>query len=581
MAFSSSGAVAGFCATSADWIKGGSEQGFVYANGTLSGIVNPAGATGLPFGINASAMTVGIEIISNSGGGFVWQDGHYLMPSGLNLATNNIPLAINDAGQIVSTTISGNSSNASYAVSLWNNGASATAISGPGYALPTAINNHGDLAGWISTSGKNAVVHPFAWIGGQLQSLTLPPGYTQGIATNISDEGVVIGASYAGSAPNVLVAATIYKDGQGSLLGTLPNLPVSAAYAINHAGDIVGSSGLQISTGIPNTFFAAVPLYPITLIAPPSSDLRAFLYHAGTMYDLNSLIPADSGWTLSFAIGINDAGQIAGTGFHNGQERAFLLTPAAAGPTISAVVGAGLSMPSVTTLTTNGLFTIFGKGFAAPGAAAQLPAPGGMLETNFANTCVQVGNQMAPLIYVSPGQINAQVPAVNSSGMVPVSVITNCGTATPTASAPFMANVAAAAPEFLYFTHNSKGSNPVAAIDNNTAAYIGPTGLIPDATFTPAKAGEIVTIFGVGFGQTMPAQTPGTLATAAAPVPGATVTFNGSPITPFYVGISPDFAGLYQLSIAIPAGLAPGAYPIEVTVAGVSSPPDAFLQVGQ
>ena len=251
-----------------------------------------------------------------------------------------------------------------------------------------------------------------------------------------------------------------------------------------------GSSGLQIPTDLPGTFSTFVPLYPLTLIVPPASDLRAFLYHGGALYDLNSLIPAGSGWTLSLAIGINDAGQIAGAGFHNGQQRAFLLTPAAAGPSVSAVVGAGLSTPSVTTLSTNGLFTIFGSGFAPPGAAAQSAAPGGMLETNVANTCVQVGTAMAPLLYVSPGQINALVPAVASSGTVPVSVVVNCGTTTPTPTAPFMVNLAPAAPEFLYFTHNAQGPNPVAAIDNTTGAYIGPTGLIPGAVFTPAAVGE-------------------------------------------------------------------------------------------
>src|SRR6185503_7829555 len=39
------------------------------------------------------------------------------------------------------------------------------------------------------------------------------------------------------------------------------------------------------------------------------------------------LIPQDSGWTLISARGINNQGQIVGFGTHNGQTRAFLLTP--------------------------------------------------------------------------------------------------------------------------------------------------------------------------------------------------------------------------------------------------------------
>lgn len=45
------------------------------------------------------------------------------------------------------------------------------------------------------------------------------------------------------------------------------------------------------------------------------------------MKDLNTLIPADSGWVLSQAQGINKRGQIVGNGVINGQAHAFLLTP--------------------------------------------------------------------------------------------------------------------------------------------------------------------------------------------------------------------------------------------------------------
>jgi hypothetical protein len=45
------------------------------------------------------------------------------------------------------------------------------------------------------------------------------------------------------------------------------------------------------------------------------------------MYDLNNLIAPGSGWLLGAAYAINDRGQIVGVGTHNGQDRAFLLTP--------------------------------------------------------------------------------------------------------------------------------------------------------------------------------------------------------------------------------------------------------------
>lgn len=45
------------------------------------------------------------------------------------------------------------------------------------------------------------------------------------------------------------------------------------------------------------------------------------------MRDLNKLIPANSGWEINTARGINNRGQIVGEGKLNGQQRAYLLTP--------------------------------------------------------------------------------------------------------------------------------------------------------------------------------------------------------------------------------------------------------------
>ena len=64
---------------------------------------------------------------------------------------------------------------------------------------------------------------------------------------------------------------------------------------------------------------------------PPhvKSGESAFRFDCRTGHynDLNSLVPASSGWTLVRATGINDRGQIIGVGQHNGKSEAFLLTP--------------------------------------------------------------------------------------------------------------------------------------------------------------------------------------------------------------------------------------------------------------
>ena len=63
------------------------------------------------------------------------------------------------------------------------------------------------------------------------------------------------------------------------------------------------------------------------------SNGHAFLFINGKLTDLNSLIPASSGWNLWIANAINNKGQIIGTGTNpNGATRAFLLTPVSEAP---------------------------------------------------------------------------------------------------------------------------------------------------------------------------------------------------------------------------------------------------------
>jgi len=54
---------------------------------------------------------------------------------------------------------------------------------------------------------------------------------------------------------------------------------------------------------------------------------HAAVWQAGTVTDLNTLLPKGSGWVLSRAVAINDRGDVAGVGLHEGKERVFLIRP--------------------------------------------------------------------------------------------------------------------------------------------------------------------------------------------------------------------------------------------------------------
>ena len=84
-------------------------------------------------------------------------------------------------------------------------------------------------------------------------------------------------------------------------LGTLGGTN-SRALAVNKSGRVVGWS--EVTGG----------------------ETHAFLFSGSSMKDLNAFTP-NSGWVLQQATGINDGGQIVGTGIHNGNTRGFLLTP--------------------------------------------------------------------------------------------------------------------------------------------------------------------------------------------------------------------------------------------------------------
>jgi uncharacterized protein (TIGR03437 family) len=250
------------------------------------------------------------------------------------------------------------------------------------------------------------------------------------------------------------------------------------------------------------------------------------------------------------------------------------------------VVGAGLSVPKVRHLAPNGLYTIFGENFAQPGGGWQVgPADlvNGQLPIRFQGVCVGVGGTLAPLIHVYPGQVSFQAPNLNTSGAVGVQVILNCRENGEVRSNVENVEMRVASPEFLFFVQNADGRNAVAAVDAVTGAYIGPPGLVAGGNFAPAKPGDLVTIFGSGFGATNPLFFAGDLADRIAPVTGGvSITLGGQPVAAsdiLYVGATPGFAGLYQINLRIPADAADGNLPLSISVSGVPSPDGAYLTV--
>jgi uncharacterized protein (TIGR03437 family) len=262
-----------------------------------------------------------------------------------------------------------------------------------------------------------------------------------------------------------------------------------------------------------------------------------------------------------------------------------LTVAAAAAPsvTIAAVEGGALTVPAVAAISSDGYFTIFGSGFQAgsptPHTAGALAADGAFPVT-LGSACVHVGSASAFLTYVSDTQINAIAPLLPPTASIPITVSANCGALNQSTSAAVKVAVAAATPEFLYWAQSTSGQDPVIAIGSD-GSLIGPAGQSGGPAFRAAHAGETITVYGIGFGATKGGPVPGLPPRAADAVVGTfSVSIGNASAVSSYAGVTPESAGLYQLDVTVPSNLAPGNYPIVLTINGVSTPTGGFLAVG-
>jgi len=249
--------------------------------------------------------------------------------------------AINDAGQVVGT--SGTIGNASRWSFLWQAGAMASITGNQAFD----INESGQIVVF-----DNALSRSFLWENGLTTNLGSLGGGAA--AWGINNAGHVVGDSNI--APEWWSArhAFLWRNGAMSDLGTLAG-GNSTAQDVNNFGQVVGWSGTQAflwqngaMTGLQTTFPDNSYAYAINdtgkIVGYTESNIggnpRASLWDNGKLIDLNTLIPANSGWVLTRARDINNAGQIVGYGSLGGATRGFLLnpvtTPANAGPTITA-----------------------------------------------------------------------------------------------------------------------------------------------------------------------------------------------------------------------------------------------------
>jgi uncharacterized protein (TIGR03437 family) len=195
----------------------------------------------------------------------------------------------------------------------------------------------------------------------------------------------------------------------------------------------------------------------------------------------------------------------------------------------------------------------------------------GNFPTSLGGTSVTIDGKSAYLWYVSPTQINLQAPDDATTGSVPIVVRPAAGgVATSTVT------LAAFAPSFSLL--DSKHVAGIIYRSDGSGAYggglydiVGPTGSSLGYSTVAAKAGDIVALYGVGFGPTSPVVPPGAVYTgAASTTTPVTLSINNMSVTPSFAGESS--AGLYQINVTIPPGLGTGDVSLQASVGGSQTP---------
>jgi uncharacterized protein (TIGR03437 family) len=217
-------------------------------------------------------------------------------------------------------------------------------------------------------------------------------------------------------------------------------------------------------------------------------------------------------------------------------------------PAVSSVVNSASLAAGA--LAGGSLATIFGTNLATQTvSAASLPLP-----TTLGGDSATVGGVAAAFYYVSPGQVNIQIPFGVQAG--PAKLVFNANGASTTVTI----QIAVAAPGIFLIGSYAE------AINLSSGTVNGPT-----AGAAPSSSVEV---FMTGTGAVNPPVATG----AAAPgspvsnvVATVTATVGGQAATVSFAELDPGEVGVTQVSVQIPASLANGVYPLIITVGGVAS----------
>lgn len=214
---------------------------------------------------------------------------------------------------------------------------------------------------------------------------------------------------------------------------------------------------------------------------------------------------------------------------------------------VGGIVNAASNRPAPDNFVSPGaIISIYGTGLADETREVRASdLDHGLLPESLAGVAVFFGTEPAPLLYISPLQINAQVPVSLHPGEWEVRVrLKQLEGGDRVVVRPY-------SPGLFAVARHTDGT----VVDRSA----------------PARPGEYILFFGTGYGPTRPQLLSGELAPPepvwmTARVEAKIGDILLAPEDVYYGGLAPGFAGLYQFNLRVPAGAPTGDLEVLVKV---------------
>jgi len=421
-----------------------------------------------------------------------------------------------------------------------------TSVTAPSFAGLTALLNQSLGSNGVGNINPNLyALAPSGWGSGMFHDITTGnnvvtvtcPKRTPNCGT--TPQGYSAGVGYDQATGLGSVDAFVLVTGWNGGSTTQPT-PVTSVTLHSNLSSVAANDVVYLTATISSTSGTT-----------PSGSVSFSI--AGT--SLGSAALTGSGGTSTATLAVNGsqlplgAGTITAT--YNNSDSASVnvsVTASGSGATATpAISGAANGASFKTSFAPGSILSVFGSQLSpSTQSASSVPLPISTL-----GVAALVNGIAAPLYYVSPTQLNVQIPYEVSPNGTGVLSVNNNGQVT---TQSFQLTVAA----------------PGIFTDTTGA-------LVPTAT---ASAGQEIAFYITGAGAVSPAIATGAapasstaLANLPKPVQPTTVTIGGALATIDFIGIPPGLVGVTQINVQVPGGLAVGAQSVVVTVDGIASAP--------